>query len=54
MGKLNLTWQYNGCAPWDDIILWCQAHIINAWAFRFETIFFYTEEDYTMFLLKWS
>ena len=54
MGKLNLTWQYNGVAPWNEIIAWCGEHIESAWSFQFETIFFYTEEDMTMFLLRWG
>lgn len=54
MGKLYLTWQYNGVAPWDELIDWCKAHIENAWSFQFETIFFYTEADLTMFLLRWG
>lgn len=53
MGKLNLTWQYNGVAPFNDLLDWCDQHI-ETWSFQFETIFFYTEEEYTMFLLKWG
>lgn len=54
MSKLHLTWQYNGVAPWDEITLWCKEHITNEWTARFETIFFYTEQDYTLFLLRWG
>ena len=54
MSRLNLTWQYNGCAPWDDIVAWCKVHIENDWSAHHETIWFYTEADETMFLLRWS
>ena len=55
MGKLALTWQYNGCASFDEIVKWCEEHIGTLlYSYKFETIFFYTEADYTMFLLRWS
>jgi hypothetical protein len=64
MGKLNLTWQYNGVAPWNDIIKWCglafgppetPGHRIKRdWGHNFETIRFNKEEHYTMFMLKWG
>lgn len=55
MSKLNLTWQYNGCAPWIDILFWCNTNL-GEWSYnhKFETIFFYTEADETMFLLRWA
>lgn len=56
MGKLHLTWDYNGCAPWEEIVAWCEEHIENEWTARrdFGIVFFYTEEDETMFLLRWG
>lgn len=53
MSKLNLTWQYNGCATWDDIVAWCHQNIKDYSAHN-ETIWFYTEADKTMFLLRWA
>jgi len=55
MGRLSLTWQYNGLAPWVEITEWCKTHCERVtWSRRSGTIFFYTEADYTMFLLRWS
>lgn len=53
MSKLNLTWQYNGCAPWAEIVAWCDKNI-ETYAAHHETIWFYTPEDETMFLLRWG
>ena len=49
-------WQYNGCAPWDEIVQWCADHLSDkVWVTnKFETIQFYSEADYTAFLLKWG
>jgi hypothetical protein len=58
MSKLNLTWQYNGCAPWEEIVVWCANHIENEWYAHHdahhETIWFYTEADKMVFLLRWA
>lgn len=49
-------WQYNGAASWTDIVEWCQLTFdkesvrTNLW----ETIIFDHEQDYEIFLLKWS
>jgi len=50
-----MSWQYNGVAPWTDIVYWCRVtfgaeNFIAAW----ETITFDREQDYAMFLLRWS
>jgi hypothetical protein len=47
-------WQYNGAAPFDEIMLWCEEHFGRDWIWRFETIFFKHERDRTVFLLKWA
>lgn len=49
------SWQYNGAAPWTDIVNWCWAtfgaeNVLAKW----ETIHFYREQDYLLFLLKWD
>lgn len=53
MPRLHLTWQYNGIDKWDTIVLWCKENIEEFTAHH-ETIFFYTDNDYTAFLLRWS
>lgn len=47
------TWQYNGIAPWSEVINWCYANVRN-WESHYETITFYHEPDYVWFLLKWA
>lgn len=53
MGKLLLTWQYNGVAPWSEIIDWCMIYI-DTFNAQSETIFFYNDTDYTLFMLRWA
>ena len=49
------TWQYNGAAPWSDIYRWCLATFgTRFWTNAYETIAFDTEEDLTLFLLRWA
>jgi hypothetical protein len=49
------SWQYNGAAPFTEIIKWCEDHFgINPFVHKHETIYFARAEDYTMFLLRWS
>lgn len=52
VGIVN-TWQYNGCADWSTIIHWCSEHL-DHWQAQWETITFYDEREYLMFLLRWS
>ena len=47
-------WQYNGAAPFEEVMLWCEEHFGRDWIWRFETIFFKHERDKAMFLLRWS
>ena len=47
------TWQYNGMAPWKDIMHWCESNLKGQYdTNRYDTIYF-TSEAYTLFLLKW-
>lgn len=48
------SWQYNGADKFENIMLWCQEHYDDWWVWSSETIYFFTEEDRTLFLLKWS
>lgn len=48
-------WQYNGVAPFGEIVQWCRDTFgFVDWFWRNETIYFENEQDYTMFLLRWS
>lgn len=55
-------WQYNGRAPWDDIIDWCQKNLYHGGYYEpkwythngYETIYFKDPREYTLFLLRWS
>ena len=49
-------WQYNGVAKMVDIIEWCWATLTyGTWNYRYlETIEFYDEASYTLFLVRWS
>lgn len=48
------SWQYNGVAPFEDVLLWCEQHFGNDWIWNFETIYFKHERDRTAFMLRWS
>jgi len=57
--KLNIPlyhrkWQYNGVAPWDEIMAWCDTNVKGYSYIKFETIYFSREQDYNWFLLRWS
>ena len=51
----KIAWQYNGVAPMNDIIDWCDStfpfdtYHYDGW----ETIYFYNESCYVFFILKW-
>ena len=48
-------WQYNGVAPWTDIINWCwDTYPVESVYYKFETIYFHSEKDYLLFLLRWA
>jgi hypothetical protein len=56
-----LSWQYNGVAPWDDIIGWCMDNLYHGGHYEpnwysnwHETIYFRDPKEYTLFLLKWA
>jgi len=49
-------WQYNGAAPMDEILSWCEqalaAHTYGYYGW--ETIYFFDQSSQVMFLLRWS
>ena len=47
------SWQYNGVAPFEEVMLWCEQHFGNDWIWNFETIYFKHKRDRLFFLLKW-
>jgi hypothetical protein len=54
-------WQYNGVAPFDEIVKWCMEHLYHGGHYEptweasvYETIYFYDEKEYAMFLLRWA
>lgn len=49
-----MRWQYNGAAPWDEIIEWCYANLDGKWSANWDTISFRSEKDYAWFLLRWQ
>lgn len=52
--EIKHKWQYNGVAPWDDIVQWCY-HNLEEWSTNYsETIVFFTDKDYSHFCLRWS
>jgi hypothetical protein len=56
--KNRIEWQYNGVAPWKDIVDWCYATFGRmrdaGWSCNWETFYFDNEQVYTLFLLKWT
>lgn len=47
-----ISWQYNGVAPWFEIVEWCAKHLTHVHS-KHETIYFINDHDYTLFLLRW-
>jgi hypothetical protein len=49
-------WQYNGAAPIEEILEWCEntlpAHTFG-W-YGWETIYFFDESMYALFLVRWA
>jgi len=51
---ISMSWQYNGVAPWNDIVSWCNTMIPNdVWSNGCETLSFDNEAAYVWFLLRW-
>ena len=48
------SWQYNGVAPFDDVLAWCEEQLCNDFIWNLETIYFKTEQDKLLFALRWS
>lgn len=48
------SWQYNGAAPFDDVLDWCEEAFGDNFVWNYETIYFKHEQDKTVFLLKWT
>jgi hypothetical protein len=47
-------WQFNGCAPWDEIHIWCLDNLKYYWNNGFDTFHFDDKDEYAWFLLRWS
>lgn len=47
-------WQFNGAAPFEEIMLWCEDHFGNDWLWHYETIYFKNERDLSVFLMRWQ
>ncbi len=57
--KYNHNWQYNGAAPFIDIVTWCTQMFghcgsSGSWDHVWETIYFVEDADYALFLLRWA
>ena len=48
------SWQYNGCAKWDDVLMWCEQTFGDNWVWNWETIYFKHDKDRTIFLMRWA
>jgi len=48
------SWQHNGVASFDDVLDWCEEHLHNDYVWNFETIYFKTQEDKLVFMLRWG
>lgn len=53
-------WQYNGRAPWSEIVHWCYLNFYHGgyyepkWHVVYPTFYFRDEREYTLFLLRWT
>lgn len=47
------SYQYNGAATFQEIMMWCEEHFGNDWIWNYETIYFKHEKDYVLFSLRW-
>jgi hypothetical protein len=52
----SMSWQWNGAAPFSEIVNWCLDHFsITEWHTNgYETFHFAKESSYALFLLRWS
>ena len=48
------SWQYNGVAPFEELLVWCEQHFGDDWIWNFEIIYFKHQRDLAFFLLRWS
>lgn len=48
------SWQYNGIVEFDYVLIWCEQYLGNNFVWNWETIYFKTEADKTVFLLRWA
>jgi len=53
MTKYKHRWQYNGVVPFNQVLNWCDQHNIVIWN-EWETLYFTNEQDYLLFLLRWT
>ena len=47
-------WQYNGVDKFDNVLMWCQKHLGDNFIWNWEIIYFKTEKDKLVFLLRWA
>jgi len=53
--EFKYSWQFNGVAPYWDILEWCEKHLNrDDWSQEWETFYFKNEKSYAWFLLRWS
>ena len=48
------SWQYNGAAPFEELLDWCEQHFGDDWIWEWETIYFKHEKDLVFFKLRWA
>jgi len=54
-------WQYNGAAPWNEIVVWCMKNLYHGGHYepnwhtnQRDTFYFKDPKEYTLFLLRWA
>lgn len=55
-GQISVyEYQYNGCAPFDDVLRWCRENIRRRyWTNGHETIWISGKDAMMLFTLRWS
>jgi hypothetical protein len=55
------SWQYNGVAPWNDLVVWCIENLYHGGYYepnwhtnQTDTFYFTDEKEYMLFLLRWT
>jgi hypothetical protein len=55
------SWQYNGVASWDELLVWCMKNLYHGeyyktnWYTNHRDTFYFTDEkEYMLFLLRWA